>query len=34
MARPGLADRVLELTTDGAPPLPGPSRAELLELLS
>jgi flavin-dependent dehydrogenase len=34
MARPGLADRVLELTADGAPPLPGPTRAELLELLS
>jgi 2-polyprenyl-6-methoxyphenol hydroxylase-like FAD-dependent oxidoreductase len=34
MARPGLADRVLEVTADGAPPLPGPGRAELLELLS
>jgi len=35
-ARPGLADRVLELTehSDAPPPPPGPTRAELLQLLS
>jgi len=32
--RPGLPDRVLELTDpNDMPPLPGPTRAELLELL-
>jgi 2-polyprenyl-6-methoxyphenol hydroxylase-like FAD-dependent oxidoreductase len=32
-ARPCLAERVLELTADGAPGPPGPTRSELLELV-
>ena len=34
LARPGVADRVRELVADPPPRPPGPSRAELLQLLA
>jgi flavin-dependent dehydrogenase len=34
IARPGLAERVLDTAADGAPPPPGPGREELLRILA
>jgi hypothetical protein len=34
LACPGVPERILELAPDGPPPLPAPSRADLLELVS
>jgi 2-polyprenyl-6-methoxyphenol hydroxylase-like FAD-dependent oxidoreductase len=34
VARPGIAERILELAAEGAPRPPGPTRAQVLELLA